>query len=197
MSKRRFRSALIAAVCVAAPANAAPVLLAEIAYNQPDPIQLPAAYVFRVLQGQSAAGFSRVLAAWPYVEVADDDVVPDHPSVADFNRVLCIVNDIPIVEFRNDLQSVPFMRMSFDAIWYPDLDPNDGFTAVAHVPRIHPPGRLEPNNGLVGYWLRRVEWEITAAGQTTRFYGIVIPEPATWIIAVCGVLLHFNTRRHH
>jgi hypothetical protein len=199
MLKARSGSLAVLFLTVAlgtAPAQAE-MLLAEIGWNQPDPITVPAFFDFTVVdpmpnyQASITTGLTSPDQTMAMTLIDQND----HPgSIALFNRVLAHTSNPGVRAYiANDGQIIapPFGHGPFDAIWFPDSDPNDGFHAMAHVPPT-----LTPHFGLGlhGYWLTSVKQVVTPIGQTVYFYGIVIPEPSTGLLALLACMWHLNRR---
>ena len=192
MLKAHFESLAVlflALELAAAPARAE-MLLAEIGWEQPDPITLPASFLMRVVDPMSGnqASISTSLTS-PDQTMAM--TLEDQPSsMALFNQVLTSNNNtLRRAYISNDGQIInpPFGHSPFDAIWGVDPDPNDDYNPKAHVPQI--------GNGLFGYWITSVKQVVTPAGQTVYFYGTFIPEPSTALLMFFGCCLHVCLNR--
>jgi hypothetical protein len=173
----------------------AEMLLAEIGWNQPDPISFPATFNLTVVDPipNNQASITTALTS-PDQTMAM--TLEDQPSSMElFNRVLARLSNPGVRAYiTNDGQIIapPFGHAPFDAIWFPDSDPNDGFHAVAHVPpSIDPPFF---GLGLFPYSITSVKQVVTPVGQTVYFYGGFIPEPSTALLWLIG-LLHLSVRR--
>jgi hypothetical protein len=172
----------------------AEMLLAEIGWNQPDPITLPAFFDFTVVDPMPGNQASITTALTSPDQTMAMTVIDQPGSMVLFNRILAqTTNPGARVYIAIDGQIIapPFGHAPFDAIWFPDSDPNDGFHAIAHVPPT-----LTPHFGLglYGYLLTSVKQVVTPVGQTVFFNGIVIPEPSSWLIALLGCVWHVNRR---
>jgi hypothetical protein len=182
-----------------APAHAE-MLLAEIGWNQPDPITVPAFFDFTVVdpmpnyQASISTGLTSLDQTMAMTLIDQND---NPGSIAQFNRVLTRTpNTIRRAYITNDGQPInQFGFNSFDGIWFPDFDPDDGYNAMAHVePAIDPP---YTGLGLFGYWITSVKQVVTPAGQTVYFYGSFIPEPSAASLAWIGLIHFFSVRRRH
>jgi hypothetical protein len=184
-------------VFVAAPIQAE-MLLAEIGWNQPEPITLPAVFSLRVVDAmtdnQASIGTQLTSPDQTMAMTLIDQ--NEHPgTIAQFNLVLTRTpNTIRRAYITNDGQPInEFGFNSFDGIWFPDFDPDDGYHAMAHVePAIDPP---YTGLGLFGYWITSVEQVVTPAGQTVYFYGTFIPEPSAASLVSIGLIHFFSVRR--
>jgi hypothetical protein len=177
----------------AIPANAE-MLLAEIGWNQPDPVTLPALFSLRVVDPMSGNEVSIGSQLTSPDQTMAMTLIDQPDSILLFNRVLARTSNPGVrVYITNDGQIIapPFGHGPFDAIWFPDSDPNDGFHAMAHVPPT-----LTPHFGLglYGYLVTSVKQVVTPAEQTVFFNGIVIPEPASWLLALLACVWHVNKR---
>ena len=211
-------SLLLVPLLAATPARAE-TLLAEIGWNQPDPITLPASFVpSRPVRAPASITSSiytpeqlEVITIDDYFEVRDfphniEGGVGISTSLTspDQNEVMTIIDDpFSIARFNSVLAvSSSTLRRAYIT--------NDG--QIINPPFGHSPfdaiwGQdTDPNdgyhpaayvprlgNGLQGYWLSSVKQVVTPAGQTVYFYGGLIPEPSTWLLMLLGGL-HVSTR---
>jgi hypothetical protein len=186
-----MRAALLIVACLVASPVSAEFLLVEYGWQQPEPITLPATYTFsmesQALMDIRPNGF----VGWPLVFTEPGTVTTDADFLAVMNRVLTAeVNDNVRIGLGNDGQyydAMPGDNFPFGIAWHnwPQPFSDRGLFAAAHVP--NPRGNQYPW-GLQGYWLTRVDRTVTDTGaQYIRFYGIVIPEPASAVTLITAL----------
>jgi hypothetical protein len=113
----------------------AEMLLAEIGWNQPDPVTLPAGFLMRFVDPMTNNQAS-ITTSLTSPDQTMAMTLEDQPSsMILFNRILARTsNSSRRVYITNDeLPINQFGFNSFDGIWFPDFDPNDGYHAIAHV----------------------------------------------------------------
>jgi hypothetical protein len=181
--------AVLLAVCPLTLASdaRAEMLLAEITYTTPQ-VVAPASFVFGV--GNSFIGVDHfhnwieTVPAFPYTSMADP------ATVAAFDRLLTTNTHEDGVNFGLNNGPYELLGPTFPIAYldrafagaYVDL----GINAIRYAPPIDVPFALQ------GYDLTAMERSVTATAQTIRIYGFAVPEPATWMLVICGALLHVS-----
>jgi hypothetical protein len=167
---------VVALALVVSPAQAE-TLLAEFGWNSPLPVTTPARHEFIVRQSLTTSPSASLV-----TDLTAFGTTPvDAATVAQFNNMLAGSDDTQrVVYVSNGGQTPPRNDIAFNAIWS-SLEPPPGFHYEAHVPRL--------GSALFGYQITRMEHSITAQGQTVFFYGAVIPEPASCLLAFMGGIM--------
>jgi hypothetical protein len=186
----------IVAMFAATPANAG-MLLAQVNWRQPDQITMPAVFSYNVYKDtpnpSPSVGIGTLVTSFD--EFPKTTVDEDPSSIALWNSIVADGERvIRRARISNDGQIInpPFGHSPFDAIWFPDPDPNDSFNVKAYVPNL---GGDTLESGLVGYWLSSVRHVVTPEGQTVYFYGTVIPEPSSALLLLLAGVMHVSVRR--
>lgn len=170
---------------------AAEMLLASFTWSNPEPVTLPASYGFYVEAYSHDHDFwSETVNSFPFHSFAPPELVRalDYPiaNPGNYNDMLWIrmTNGDQGPERKTDCASCWSDRLlGIDPGWA-DFVTAKGWDVDVYVPL--------GDWGFLGYYLTNIERLVTAQSQTIRLYGTV-PEPASWLLLVVG-LLHVSRR---
>jgi hypothetical protein len=185
-----LRSLLLAASILAGTSTvSAEMLLAEISYTAPEPVVAPASFNFGVgnhfIGPPTFHNWTEIVPAFPYTSSADP------ATVGAFDRLLTtFVHEDGIAFGLTNGPYLPprpgpFATFSLHRAFEGDYA-GVGLTATQYAPAIG------ESHAFQWYTVTALERSAAATVQTIRIYGFAVPEPATWLLAVLGGLLHLN-----
>lgn len=199
------------------PANAG-MLLLELGWENPKPVTLPATYTFTIgnpiggsqRPGDGSGAWVEEVTAFPHNSAASAELV------ARFNYLIALYDwspgggpnydHHPLVGLSNGGQYPEAPELCTSCYWLRLVANEDdtwrtgpewrafaesvGWDVTLHVPLL--------GQGLRGYDLTDIERSVTAAKQTIRLYGVIVPEPnATALAAALGAMLAALLLYHH
>jgi hypothetical protein len=182
----------------------AEMLLLEIGWENPEPVTLPAEYLFDISSGGgNFALWIENVSSFPHTSLATPEMVDRfnlHLGWFPWDHEF-----FPIVSLSAGNQAPELPRICTSCYWrrlVANLDDaamtgaewaafaeSVGWNVDLRVPLL--------GQGLRGYELSRIERSVTAEAQTIRLYGNVVPEPACWLLVihlVCQAFLKRNRR---
>jgi hypothetical protein len=175
-----------------APAAHAEMLLLELGWENPEPVTLPAEYIFDISSGGGGnfALWRENVSSFPHTSLADPELVDRfnlHLGWFPWDHEF-----FPIVSLSVENQAPELPRICTSCYWrrlVANLDDaamtgaewaafaeSVGWNVNLQVPLL--------GQGLRGYEVTRIERSVTAEAQTIRLYGNVVPEPACCLLVI-------------
>jgi hypothetical protein len=176
-------------------ADAGTIPLASFEWSQQHEITLPAQYsaTLRMFNGpMTTAGWQETISSWPHESLAPQSIVDG------FNAAIYSADNGAFVFYNGGNQGAQASNggicgwcqlhwmIGDGADQFEQEKAESGWNVAMFVPRL--------GSHLEGYLVTRIERTVTADSQTIELHGIPIPEPASWLLVLCGCVLHFNKR---
>jgi hypothetical protein len=168
-------------------------LLAEFKWSQPFAVTLPGDYSVSARGfGFQQAGWLETVTSFPHTSHAPPGVVaafhvPMWSEIADFqmwNDDRTVPGSVPCATCRLH------RLIGSDSEEFAALAAEQGWQVSMYVPLL--------GSAFEGYQFTDIERIVTADAQTIRFYGVVLPEPASWLlvahISMLGLLGRLRRR---